>query len=171
MVFEIEPDPQAADRLRKLMAEFSANAASIPLNRGQLLATMNEPTLPTGLDQAQTGRFKDVVVFQPLGDDMLRKIFETTAGKLLDKKELTPRQRGAAEKFVVSSMRVCDPAQGARGIAKQAAELLGGGAFIQLMEEYSPSGAQRGFENAIKTGAKGAGAAPATARFTRRRGS
>ncbi|MDF3022857.1 MAG: hypothetical protein K0R10_218 [Alphaproteobacteria bacterium] len=169
IVFEIGTDPQAADKLKDLMAQFSANATTAPSNGGLLLTTMNSIPADTGINDALLRRFKDVVVFKPLGEDSLKKIFDLTTGKLLDKKGLTPRQRGAAEKFVAASMQAYDPAQGARGMAKHAAGILGGSDFTELMEEHSPAGTKRGFEKAIKGGVKASVTLPATARFTRRR--
>lgn len=168
MVFEIEPDPQAADKLKDLMAQFTANAATAPSNGGLLLMTANN--LPaTPLNPALINRFKDFVHFEPMRDDLMQKVAQATTNKLLDKKGLTPRQRGVAEKFVAASMQAYDPAQGARGMAKHAAGLLGGSDFAELMEEHSPAGTKRGFEKAIKGGVKASAALPATARFTRRR--
>lgn len=167
--FEIEPDPQAAAKLKDFMAQFSANAATAPSNGGLLLATVNNTLPPIDMDDVVIGRFRNFVAFTPLGEDDLKKIFHKTTGKLLDEKGLTPRQRGAAEKFIATSGQAYDPDLGARGVVKQAAKLLGGSDFAELMNDHSPGGTQRSFENAIRTGAKTAGAAPATARFKPRR--
>lgn len=168
-VFDVEPDPQAADKLKDLMAAFSANAVTAPSNGGLLVATVNNTHPDAGMRSAMLERFKDVAVFNPLGEQELKKIFHVTTGRLLDQKSLTPRQRGAAENFIAESTPDFEPGQGARGIAKHVTGLLGGSAFTALMEEYSPGGTQRSFENAIMTGAKKAGPAPATARFKPRR--
>ena len=170
MVFEIEPDPQAAAKLKQLMAEFTSHASVTPSPDNLLLATMNSTPQDVGMDEALARRLKDVVLFKPLEGETLKKIFDMTTGKLLDKKNLTPRQRSAAEQFIAAQAEGHDPALGARGMAQQVKNLVGSGAFTELMEENSPGGTKRSFEKAIKGGAKKAGAAPATARFARRRG-
>lgn len=167
--FEIEPDPQAAEKLKDLMAQFTANAAAAPSNGGLLLTTVNTTPPAVDMDDVVIGRFKDFVGFSPLGQDDLKKIFHKITGKLLDEKGLTPRQRGAAEKFIATSAQAYAPDLGTRGMRKKAAILLGGSDFAELMKDHSPGGTQRSFEKAIKTGAKNAGAAPATARFKPRR--
>ena len=117
-------------------------------------------------------RFGKFIQFAPLTDELLQKVAEATTRKLLEQKNLTPRQRSAAEKFIADQTAgAYDPEQGGRSVTKRIKSVVTGSAFTELMEEHSLGGTRRSFEKAIKGGAKKAGAAPATARFTRRRGS
>ena len=149
------------------------NAAKSSLAGNILLLTANtafteaaEKTFPPSMVE----RFGKFVQFAPLGDELLQKVAEAATRKLLDSKNLTTRQRNVAEKFIAEQTAgAYDPEQGGRSVTKKIRSVVTGGAFATLMEEHSPNGTKRGFEKAIKGGAKKAGAAPATARFTRRR--
>lgn len=170
-VIEDEPDPQAVGALQQMMEDFTPRApaaAAENLRNRMIVTTMNDPGDTGFLPGALQERFKPIVM-RPLGEPELKKIFQVTMGKLLDKKGLTTRQRSVAEDFIAASVPDYQPGMGARGLTKHVAQLLGGAAFTELMDEFSPGGMQRNFEKAIKGSRKNNLHAPPTARFKRGR--
>lgn len=111
----------------------------------------------------------NTVTIAPLNADVMEIIVDHSSAKMLQGGGLNDRQRDAATKFLrEKALEGYDPSQGARGVLRRAKNAFTSAAFGALMHEHSSQTLLRGMTDAF-LGVKRTVAAPATAKFTRRR--